>query len=84
MNIFVLSAPLGGNTVMRERPYLSLDGAELTELHRVYLDVCTELGVGSDEWRRNEVASVVMDLAQGGERDPSAIRQRTKRKLTNR
>jgi hypothetical protein len=68
---------------MRERQTLSMDSVQLSELHRVYLDICTELGVDLDEWRRNEIATVVMDLAQAGECDLSAIRQRAKLKIAN-
>jgi hypothetical protein len=68
---------------MRDLLALSLDSAQLTALHRIFLDICTELDVGADEWRREEVATVVMDLARRGERDVSAIRQRTKLKLVN-
>ena len=69
---------------MREKPNMSLDNDELTELHQIYTDLCTELGVSPDDALRIEVAAVVMDQAQAGDRDYSAIRQRTKLKLTNR
>lgn len=39
-----------------------LGSIELTELHRIYKDVCNELDiVPTDEWRRDVVAAVVMD-----------------------
>jgi hypothetical protein len=69
---------------MREGPKAVLDNVELTELHRVFEDVCAELEIGLDQSRRDEVATVVMDIAQRGERDYRAIRQRAIIALTNR
>jgi hypothetical protein len=68
---------------MSQKPNGMLDNGELTELHRVYVDVCAELGVSSDDERRSQVANAVMVLAETGERDYSAIRQRTKLILMN-
>jgi hypothetical protein len=68
---------------MSENSNGMLDCGELNELHRVYLDVCAELGVSSDDARRLQVANAVMVFAQTGERDYSAIRQRTKLMLMN-
>ena len=84
MNIPRISgAPTG--TSMGERPNLYIDSFELTELHREYMDVCNELGIpGQGEMRRDEVATVVMDLAHAGESDAQSIHQRTLSKLANR
>ena len=57
-----------------------LGSIELTELHRIYTDVCNELDiVPTDEWRRDVVAAVVMDLVHSGEREMGAIHQFTDR-----
>ena len=69
--------------VMGEHSNAPLDNVELTELHGIYVAICDELGIGEDVWRRDLVASVVMDLAKGGERDVGAIHQRAIIKLTN-
>jgi hypothetical protein len=68
---------------MREAPNSVLDDVELAALHRIYDDICTELNIGSDQPRRDEVAATVMDIAQTGERDYGAIHQRAVIKLTN-
>jgi hypothetical protein len=63
----------------------TLDDVELSQLHRIYDEVCRELEIGvADQWRRDEVAAVIMDLANGGERNVGAIHQRAVLKLTNR
>ena len=69
---------------MGEHSNAPLDSVELTELHGIYVAICDELGIGEDAWRRDLVASVVMDLARGGERDVGAIHQRAIIKLINR
>jgi hypothetical protein len=61
----------------------TLDYIQLAALHRIYEDTCTELNVGSDRSRRDEIAIVIMDLAKTGERDVGAIHQRAVIKLTN-
>ena len=60
-----------------------LDYRQLSELHRKYEDICTELNVGSDRARRDEVAAVIMDLAKTGERDAGALHQKAIIKLGN-
>lgn len=70
--------------VMGEHSNAALDNVALTELHGIYVAICDELGIGEDAWRRDLVASVVMDLARGGERDVGAIHQRAIIKLINR
>jgi hypothetical protein len=63
---------------------LSFDSVELSELHRIYLEVCKELEVGPDQSRRDEVAAAVMHVAQGGGIDPGALHQRVMLLLMNR
>jgi hypothetical protein len=43
--------------------------------------ICTELRIGSDRTRRDEVAAVIMDLAETGERDATAIGRGVRRRL---
>ena len=68
---------------MREKLDSALDNVELGELYRIYQEICFQLEIGADHSRRDEVAAVVMDIAQGGERDYDAIRKRTVIKLTS-
>ena len=63
----------------------AINSLELNELHRIYTDVCNELGIAaSDEWHRDEVAAIVMDLVRDGEREAGAIHQQVVLKLTSR
>jgi hypothetical protein len=67
---------------MRE-PKSSFDSLQLSELHRIYQDICNELNIGADQVRRDEVAAVIMDLANAGENDVAAIHQRAVTRLSN-
>jgi hypothetical protein len=67
---------------MRE-PKGSFDSWQLSELHRIYQDICNDLHIGADQVRRDEVAAVIMDLANAGENDVAAIHQRAVTRLSN-
>jgi hypothetical protein len=58
------------------RATASFDNLQLSELHRIYEDICYELRIGANQARRDEVAALVMDLAKAGELDISALHSR--------
>jgi hypothetical protein len=65
------------------QPIASFDSWQLSELHRIYEDICYELHIGADQARRDEVATIIMELANAGEHDAGAIHQRAVVKLSN-
>ena len=62
-------------------PIETFDYEELAELHRIYEDTCSDLNIGYDRARRDEVAAATMDLAKAGERNAEAIRRGVQRKF---
>lgn len=64
-------------TIYRLLKETSFDPEAIRRLVTAYEESCRSLGLADDDARRDRVARTVIDIAQGGERDPARLRQRT-------
>jgi hypothetical protein len=55
----------------------SFDDRELAGFGQVFEESCRELGYGTGDAERDEIAAIIIGLAKGGERDLSTLRKLT-------
>jgi hypothetical protein len=81
----VIRRPMGWNLIdafarleEREEEAQPVDERDEPDHRRTFDAACAELGLGAnadDNARREQVAKVILELAQQGERDPIALQQ---------